>query len=1000
MKKTILYIFFLLQTFTFAAGPLNGNYTIDASGSGTTNFLTVADAVASLYSLGVSGPVTFDIVGTFNEQIDLNGAITGSSKFNPITFQNGEITYTAASTVDNYLVRIKSASFIEFIHIKFTAGGTNYSRIVYSETPSGVIKFNANEFLSNSTTGSSIDKAIVYCVANNTAENLNSFKFTNNTFDGGTYGLFLESYISTKSVGLLVSSNTFTTAFRAIHLDNFDAPKISSNIITNKSINDYAIYLTDCINDFEIEKNKISSTEASSSGIRILNCSVSSDRSLIVNNFIQACDKGIFITGSDDVDVFFNSINIEISTGTSLVSSAALAINSLCSDLKLMNNIFANKRNGYSFDGGASTGGQSNSPQVTTSDFNCFFTNGSTSARWNNTLLGTLGTFISYTGFDNNSTEIDPQFNSITDLHTNSPALLNTGITQASVTTDIDGDLRDLANPCIGADEYFGPLSGTYTIGITGDYTTITNAVNDLYSRGIDGAVIFKIANGTYTEQIDLDGEIGGSSSTNTITFESYSGDATDVEVKHTAMGIIDNFVVRINEVEHVKFKNLTLTALGTTYAKVVSLENVTGNLEFFGNVMNGFELSSFGSIEDQSVVYCNNSVKLDNTTFENNVINNGYNGIYLDLQNSSPKTINLLIKGNTISTYSNSILLNFVDAPKISSNTCVNVTGYGISLLHTDNDFIIEDNKIDGVLGIGVTICIGTALKRGVIKNNIVSSNNKGISIKGSKYISVYYNTVENNTSYSFGAAFKVDEIYSYLTDNIIVKNNIFSVLYLGYTVFWESGAITECNYNNLYTTGSILVRNGITNYATLLDWQNAPEGFDVNSYSEEVTFVSSTDLHIESAPQNLIGTNIASITEDIDGDTRGTPPFIGADEPQTIDVSLKVMLEGPYNSSAMNASLTLPTVSPYGDGKSVNSIPVVTSNEVVDWVMVELRDENDSSIILETQSAFILKDGTIVDTDGSSPLSFIEPNGNYFVSVKHRNHLGIMSGSAIFMN
>ena len=98
------------------------------------------------------------------------------------------------------------------------------------------------------------------------------------------------------------------------------------------------------------------------------------------------------------------------------------------------------------------------------------------------------------------------------------------------------------------------------------------------------------------------------------------------------------------------------------------------------------------------------------------------------------------------------------------------------------------------------------------------------------------------------------------------------------------------------------------------------------------------------------------------------------------------------------MNVNLILPTTSPYSaDPETVTSIPFISGNEVVDWVLVELRDKNNSSTILESQSAFILQDGTIVDLDGANPVHFTFPTDDYFISLKHRNHLGVMSATAI---
>ena len=73
---------------------------------------------------------------------------------------------------------------------------------------------------------------------------------------------------------------------------------------------------------------------------------------------------------------------------------------------------------------------------------------------------------------------------------------------------------------------------------------------------------------------------------------------------------------------------------------------------------------------------------------------------------------------------------------------------------------------------------------------------------------------------------------------------------------------------------------------------------------------------------------------------------------------------------------------------------------NSIVDWVFVELRDPSDSSDVVATRSALLQRDGDIVDVDGVSPLVFENTlPANYFVSVRHRNHLGIMTNNSIAM-
>ena len=131
-------------------------------------------------------------------------------------------------------------------------------------------------------------------------------------------------------------------------------------------------------------------------------------------------------------------------------------------------------------------------------------------------------------------------------------------------------------------------------------------------------------------------------------------------------------------------------------------------------------------------------------------------------------------------------------------------------------------------------------------------------------------------------------------------------------------------------------------------------------------------------------------------------------------VKVRVRAMLEGPYDgtSQLMNATLRtnglVPLNEPYtnigyphvggGGGESTTGsvLAVNTTNAIVDWVVVELRNKNNSSQVLATKSALIQRDGDVVATDGTSDVSFNMPVDQYFIAVRHRNHLGIMTSTA----
>jgi hypothetical protein len=132
------------------------------------------------------------------------------------------------------------------------------------------------------------------------------------------------------------------------------------------------------------------------------------------------------------------------------------------------------------------------------------------------------------------------------------------------------------------------------------------------------------------------------------------------------------------------------------------------------------------------------------------------------------------------------------------------------------------------------------------------------------------------------------------------------------------------------------------------------------------------------------------------------------------TVKVRVRAMLEGPYDSSTQLMTATLranglvPLNEPYtnigyqhvngGGGESTTSsvLSVTGTNSIVDWVVIELRNKNNSSQVLATRSALIQRDGDVVATDGTSDVSFNMAADQYFIAVRHRNHLGIMTATA----
>jgi hypothetical protein len=98
------------------------------------------------------------------------------------------------------------------------------------------------------------------------------------------------------------------------------------------------------------------------------------------------------------------------------------------------------------------------------------------------------------------------------------------------------------------------------------------------------------------------------------------------------------------------------------------------------------------------------------------------------------------------------------------------------------------------------------------------------------------------------------------------------------------------------------------------------------------------------------------------------------------------------------------IPKKHPYGAAPwnytGTDSVLAVPAG-VIDWVLVTLRSGTAANTGVDTVAAFIMKSGAIVGLDGSSPLFFPGVKyGNYYVVLRHRNHLAIMTKNTLVLN
>lgn len=117
-----------------------------------------------------------------------------------------------------------------------------------------------------------------------------------------------------------------------------------------------------------------------------------------------------------------------------------------------------------------------------------------------------------------------------------------------------------------------------------------------------------------------------------------------------------------------------------------------------------------------------------------------------------------------------------------------------------------------------------------------------------------------------------------------------------------------------------------------------------------------------------------------------------------QSGTMNVKVFLQGALSGSSMTTDLNdhnlIPLTDPYGL-RVKTTITTLSHNSITDWILVELRST--PGTITESLAALLRNDGTILNPDGSSPLKVTASSGSYYVSVRHRNHLGVMTANPV---
>ncbi len=266
--------------------------------------------------------------------------------------------------------------------------------------------------------------------------------------------------------------------------------------------------------------------------------------------------------------------------------------------------------------------------------------------------------------------------------------------------------------------------------------------------------------------------------------------------------------------------------------------------------------------------------------------------------------------------------------------NTAASAAVHVVGLFNansTSGPNYIEQNRISALFAASTDLTsslTGIHLTGGKVlySNNMVSI---GTNVAAEYVINGLLDAASSNNSFYYnsfviggtGVGTTATNTYAYRrtasgTDSL--KNNLFinnrsnaSTGGSHYAMHINAISSFTSNYNDLYVGGTGGVLGFYTSNRTTLALWRSGTGRDLNSVNRAVTFVSSSDLHLDGASigdVNLIGTPLENVTKDVDDDMRhATLPYIGADEAST---ALPVELVSfSVTAARLNAELTWTT-------------------------------------------------------------------------------------------
>jgi hypothetical protein len=188
-------------------------------------------------------------------------------------------------------------------------------------------------------------------------------------------------------------------------------------------------------------------------------------------------------------------------------------------------------------------------------------------------------------------------------------------------------------------------------------------------------------------------------------------------------------------------------------------------------------------------------------------------------------------------------------------------------------------------------------------------------------------------------------------------------------------------------------LVDPDLSHYAV---YRDTTSGF-VCADSTEFCLTMDTTI-IDSAVQRRLSYYYRVVAVDIHGNESPPTPELFNPSALTSRANIWVLLEGPYNPGTNSMNKTLNA----GGYLAAHFGSIAIPAEAVDSISVELRNAASSPTTRKYLPAWLLTDGSIRDFSDTTK-SYVEFDtlaGNYFLVIRHRNHLPVMTAMTQALN